>query len=90
MRPVLQGILQIAVGQLHQTRGNRRGAMVLTGEGLGRLRSADDQALGLDLEALRTSARLWLEALQGAGEEEPDLPVPVLLPARPGGDGPHR
>ena len=83
MRPVLQGILQIAVGQLHHSRGNRRGAMVLTGEGLGRLRAADDQALELDLEALRASARRWLEALQGAGEEEPDLPPPILLPVGP-------
>ena len=37
MRPVLQGILQIAVAHLHRERGNDHGAMVLMGEGLGRL-----------------------------------------------------
>ena len=37
MRPVLQGILQIAVAHLHLERGNLRGATILLGEGLGRL-----------------------------------------------------
>ncbi|MEX1323150.1 MAG: DUF309 domain-containing protein, partial [Synechococcaceae cyanobacterium] len=69
MRPVLQGILQIAVGQLHHSRGNRRGAMVLTGEGLGRLLAVEADALGLDLGALRASARSWLVALQREDEE---------------------
>ena len=64
MRPVLQGILQIAVGQLHLSRGNQRGALILTGEGLGRLQRCGDQALGLDLQALREQARAWLEVLQ--------------------------
>jgi predicted metal-dependent hydrolase len=76
MRPVLQGILQLAVGQLHLERGNRRGATILTGEGLGRLTSAPDEALGLDLDALRHSARLWLVALQQ------DRPVEGLAPLR--------
>ncbi len=64
MRPVLQGILQIAVGQLHFSRGNNRGAVILTGEGLGRLQRAPDQALGIDLQALRGEAKAWLLALQ--------------------------
>lgn len=64
MRPVLQGILQIAVGQLHLERGNRHGATVLTGEGLGRLRGGPDQAMGLDLVPLRTAAGIHLRALQ--------------------------
>jgi predicted metal-dependent hydrolase len=84
MRAVLQGILQLAVGQLHLQRGNRRGATILTGEGLGRLASAPGEALGLDLDALRSSARVWLLALQQ------DLPVeglpPLKLHAGAGGD----
>jgi predicted metal-dependent hydrolase len=84
MRAVLQGILQLAVGQLHLQRGNRRGATILTGEGLGRLSSAPVEALGLDLDALRSSARLWLLALQQ------DQPVeglaPLKLHAGAGGD----
>ena len=38
-RKALQGILQIAVSQLHLQRGNLRGATVLLGEGLGRSRT---------------------------------------------------
>jgi len=34
-RKALQGILQIAVAHIHLERGNRRGATVLLGEGLG-------------------------------------------------------
>ena len=78
MRPLLQGILQIAVAQLHLERNNRHGAMVLTGEGLGRLRSCEDQALGLDLEALRQQVGHWLQALQ-SGAEIHALPRPQLL-----------
>ena len=75
MRPVLQGILQIAVAQLHRQRDNNRGATILMGEGLGRLRGCDDVALGLDLAHLRTCAACHLEALQGhAAVEEAQLP----------------
>lgn len=82
-RAVLQGILQLAVAQLHLERGNRRGATILTGEGLGRLERAPEHVLGLDLEALRRDGRIWLRALQG--EEPPDrlqerLPVLALRP----------
>lgn len=76
LRPVLQGILQLAVAQLHLERGNRRGATILTGEGLGRLAETPAQVLGLDLESLRRTARLWLQALQQ------DQPLEVLPPLR--------
>ena len=89
MRPVLQGLLQIAVGQLHHANGNHRGATVLTGEGLGRLRTAGAQALGLNLVALRASGRCWLEALQ-AGEAAPALPAPALVHAPAEVDGAPR
>mgnify|MGYP006272219719 FL=1 len=86
MRVVLQGILQIAVAQLHRERGNLRGATVLLGEGLGRLRQADPIALGLDIKALRTVAAEHLNHLQAlepangcnrpeAGITEPSLPA---------------
>ena len=81
LRPVLQGILQLAVGQLHLERGNHRGATILTGEGLGRLQGCPPDALGLDLEGLRTGGRRWLEALQ---QDKPleQLPPLRLDPAR--------
>lgn len=77
LRPVLQGILQIAVAQLHLERGNHRGATVLMGEGLGRLRPADPSALGLDLAALQSLVQPRLVALQ-QGRDPADLPAPVL------------
>ncbi|MFN5194071.1 MAG: DUF309 domain-containing protein, partial [Cyanobacteriota bacterium] len=63
-RPVLQGILQIAVAHLHLERGNRRGATVLLGEGLGRLQAYGPVQLGLDLDHLRSGAQALLAALQ--------------------------
>ena len=76
-RKVLQGILQIAVAHLHLERGNRRGATVLLGEGLGRLHNAGPTQLGLDLEQLRLQARARLQALQQA-QDPTDLPLPHL------------
>ncbi len=64
MRPVLQGILQIAVAELHHERGNLRGATILMGEGLGRLQGVADGALGVNLIALRECASQRLRALQ--------------------------
>ena len=79
-RKVLQGILQIAVAHLHLERGNRRGATVLLGEGLGRLHGAGDVCFGLDLSLLRQRSRDRLLALQR--EQDPDgLPLPALSPA---------
>ena len=76
-RKVLQGILQIAVAHLHLERGNRRGATVLLGEGLGRLQNAGRAQLGLDLDQLRQQARARLLALQQ--EQDPTgLPLPRL------------
>ena len=62
---------------------------MLTGEGLGRLRSAPAEVLDLDLEALRTSARCWLEALQSDGEV-PTLAPPVLRSTTAEAHGAHR
>ena len=78
-RRALQGILQIAVSQLHLQRGNHRGATVLLGEGLGRLQSYGPVQLGLDLDQLRQQARLLLQALQ-SGTLTDDYPPPRLHP----------
>lgn len=76
-RPLLQGLLQAAVAQLHLERGNLRGATVLMGEGLGRLDRCGDQGLGVALIPLRQSLRRWLTALQN-GAPTDDLPRPHL------------
>lgn len=86
MRPVLQGILQVAVAHLHLERGNFRGATILLGEGLGRLQGSGPEALGVDLQLLRSQAQARLQALQ-VGEDPELLPCPVLRPVNaPGRD----
>lgn len=79
-RPVLQGILQIAVAQLHLERGNRHGATVLMGEGLGRLRRCGTAALGLDLASLRECVDQRLRILQAGGDPS-SVPLPFLARA---------
>jgi predicted metal-dependent hydrolase len=82
LRPVLQGILQIAVAHLHLERGNTRGATVLLGEGLGRLAPCGTEALGCNLQLLCQCARIRLEALQ---RQQPmdTIPLPRLVPLGP-------
>jgi len=81
MRPVLQGILQIAVAELHHDKENLRGATILMGEGLGRLRSSGSVALGLNLDGLRATALLRLQTLQSGGCLD-HVPFPKLIDAQ--------
>ena len=76
-RRSLQGILQVAVAQLHLQRGNRRGATILFGEALGRLKRPGTPDLGLDLASLCRAAQQRLEVLQQDGDPE-SCTVPVL------------
>jgi len=78
MRPVLQGILQIAVAELHLEKANLRGATILMGEGLGRLRSSGSVALGINLEGLRSVSILRLQTLQSGGSLD-HVPFPKLI-----------
>ena len=78
MRSVLQGILQIAVAELHLEKVNLRGATILMGEGLGRLRSSGSEALGLNLDALRAASLLRLQTLQSGGCLD-HVPFPKLI-----------
>lgn len=82
MRPVLQGILQIAVAELHLERGNCRGATILMGEGLGRLKACPSNALEIDLVALINLSMQRLLALQQQRSIE-GLDLPRLVESRP-------
>ena len=82
MRPVLQGILQIAVAELHLERGNCRGATILMGEGLGRLKACPPNALEIDLVALINLSMQRLLALQQQSSIE-GLELPRLVESRP-------
>ena len=48
-RQIVQGILQVSVSQFHLSKGNLNGAMILLGEGLGRIRNRVSIDLGIDL-----------------------------------------
>jgi predicted metal-dependent hydrolase len=82
IRPVLQGILQIAVAELHLERGNCRGATILMGEGLGRLKACPPNSLGIDLDALINSSMQRLLALQQQRSVE-GLELPRLVGTAP-------
>ncbi|MGB1415957.1 MAG: DUF309 domain-containing protein [Synechococcus sp.] len=76
-RRSLQGILQVAVAQLHLQRGNTRGATILFGEALGRLKRPGAPDLGLDLEGLCSCVSERLQRLQQ--EQDPETcTVPSL------------
>lgn len=73
-RRLLQGILQIAVAHVHLERGNTRGATILLGEGIGRLKPSLPSALGLDLQALHSASSVRLDALQNDRNPDDDPP----------------
>ncbi len=76
-RKTLQGLLQIAVAQIHLERGNQTGATILYGEGLGRLKDIGTPDLGIDLGHLCLCVQARLLKLQQ--EDDPaSCTVPVL------------
>ena len=64
-----QGILQIAVALYHLNHHNWRGAVILLGEGLNRLRHYQPDEGGIDLEQLQDEASDLLKALQTLGAD---------------------
>tara|TARA_B100001121_G_C18640045_1_gene598705 strand:- start:196 stop:555 length:360 start_codon:yes stop_codon:yes gene_type:complete len=78
-RKLIQAIVQIAVAHVHLERGNTRGATILLGEGIGRLKPSLPTALGLDLMTLHKVVADRLSALQSGADPEL-LPPPRLLP----------
>lgn len=65
-----QGILQIAVALYHLSNSNWRGAVILLGEGINRLRRYPATYAGIDVDQLLTSSTAMLTALQQAGPEK--------------------
>ncbi len=63
-RNVIQGILQIAVAQIHLESGNKNGATILFGEALGRLKQIGVSSLEIDLEMLCKCVNQRLTLLQ--------------------------
>lgn len=76
-RQLLQGILQVAVAQVHLENSNKNGATILYGEALGRLKRFQLSNLGLDIEGLSKCVSRRLEFLQ-IGKDLDDCSLPVL------------
>lgn len=64
-----QGILQIAVACYHLMNQNWRGAVILLGEGSGRLSAYQPSYSGIDVTQLLTQSTQLLKALQQSGPE---------------------
>ena len=62
-RQIIQGILQVSVSQFHLNKGNLNGAMILLGEGLGRIRNRFSEDLEIDLLLLCSSLESLLSKL---------------------------
>ena len=76
-RITLQGLLQVAVAQVHLGNGNLNGATILFGEGLGRLRKRGTPDLGLDIEELCKNVEFRLKMLQS--DKDPNfLEAPLI------------
>lgn len=65
-----QGILQISVACYHLGNLNWRGAVILLGEGIGRLDNYQPVYYGIDVEALICESFALLRALQQSGQEQ--------------------
>ena len=76
-RQLLQGILQVAVAQVHLENSNINGATILYGEALGRLKRFKLSNLGLDIEGLSKCISRRLEFLQ-IGKDLDGCSLPVL------------
>ena len=76
-RQLLQGILQVAVAQVHLENSNTNGATILYGEALGRLKRFRYSNFGLDIEGLTNCISRRLEFLQ-IGKDLSGCSLPVL------------
>ena len=74
-RQIVQGILQVSVSQFHLSKGNINGAMILLGEGLGRIKNRFSIDLGIDLLLFCKKAESLLNKLHtNIPIEETDIP----------------
>jgi len=72
-RTLYQGILQIAVAFYHLSNQNGRGAMILLGEGMNRLRRYMPTYAGVEVAALMGQCQAILQAVQTTEPEEWEL-----------------
>ena len=77
-RQIIQGILQVSVSQFHLNKGNFNGAMILLGEGLGRIKNRVSDDLEIDLILLCISLESLLNKLHTKTPLNPS-DVPLLM-----------
>ncbi|MBE9146919.1 DUF309 domain-containing protein [Planktothrix mougeotii] len=75
-----QGVLQIAVGLYHLSQKNWKGAVILMGEGLGRLNYYYPDYSGINVEQFMDETSQLLKALQNAGAENVETFLPLMQP----------
>ncbi len=74
-RQIVQGILQVSVSQFHLNKGNLNGAMILLGEGLGRIKNKVSEDLEIDLILFCSSLESLLNKLHTkASLNQSDIP----------------
>ncbi|AFZ44831.1 protein of unknown function DUF309 [Halothece sp. PCC 7418] len=69
-RAFYQGLLQIAVGCYHLSNSNWRGAVILLGEGIGRLEKYEPVYSEIDVSQLIDQSSHLLDTLQSIGQEK--------------------
>lgn len=75
-RSFYQGLLQLAVACYHLSQGNQRGAILLLGEGIKRLKPYGADYAAINVVQLVEQAKSLQRELQHSGEV---LPLPELL-----------
>jgi predicted metal-dependent hydrolase len=81
-KPFYQGILQIAVGLYHLGNRNWRGATILLGEGVNRLRPFEPSYGGVAVAELVDVGWAWLVALQQTGIDRVEAMAQALAQAQ--------
>lgn len=75
LRRFYQGILQIAVACYHLSNHNWRGATILLGEGIGRLKDYQPSYEGIDVDRLVEQSAILLATLQ---QTEPEKMIALV------------
>ena len=70
LRLFYQGLIQLAVALYHLSNGNKRGALNLLSKGLDKLTAFQPSCQSIDVDALCGEARVWLDRVRQAGNEE--------------------
>ncbi|MBW5445110.1 DUF309 domain-containing protein [Cohnella sp. CFH 77786] len=77
--PLLQGLLQAAVGLYHWSNGNRSGAVKLMQQSRRKLEGYPERVAGLDLDDLRECLDRSLKALLEQPESAPFEPFELII-----------